>query len=143
MPSLGTAAWWRRCMDLAVPESTPLGLWCRRLESAPHRDFGCPRLTRSHLSQHSWDLAPPGFCCTAWSLQCLDSAPPPGVGAAWTRRCVSQPQRRLNSVPPPQAGFSSALTLRHRQDSAHSLVSAVPWNCNAVSQFFSIWYRYW
>ena len=59
------------------------------------------------------------FCATAWSRQCLDSVPPPGVGAAWTWRCLSQPRRRHDSAPPPQAGFCSAFTWRR------SLVSAL------------------
>ena len=37
-----------------------------------------------------WDSAQPALCATAWSLQRLDSAQPPGVGATWTWRCLSQ-----------------------------------------------------
>ena len=47
-----------------------------------------------------WTLA-----AASWSLQRLDSAPPPGVGAAWQHNWT---RRRLDSAPPP--GLCSALT---------------------------------
>ena len=111
-----------RCLDSALRESTPLGqwdsappgFWSRRCVDSAQR----LAVTRRRMSQHRWDSALQAFCATVWSLQSLNSAPPPGVGAAWTWRCLCQPWHLLDSAPLPQAGFCSSLTLLSRRDSA-------------------------
>ena len=106
-----------------------------RLDSAPKRDFGSANLTRCRLSQHRWDSAPPGLCAdVAWSLQRLDSQPPPGVGAAWQHNWDSAPPglcanvawslQRLDSAPPP--GIDAAW--QHSWDSAPPGLCAAAWS---------------
>ena len=86
-PGLGAAAtspaaWARRCLDLATPESTLLGLctvWTRR------------RFLVSAVPGLAADCVNTVGLAYSVTLRCLDSVPPSDLGCAWTESSCPRP----------------------------------------------------